>query len=145
MRDVLVEGDLDREAQRVAATLDGTGRAGRGLDGAAARAYVLLPLDFDDLVLELDDVDHLRALGLSSQRLQRPATRGAFAIRFAQLAAQRHAGQRRLLRWAVAGLFAFRLLLLGRSRRRLVQLRRLLLRFFQQLQRDLQLTAAALE
>jgi hypothetical protein len=67
---VLVEGDFDREAQRVPATVDGAhwGRA-PSRRGAAAGAHVLLPLDLDDLVLQLDDVDHLRALDLARQRL----------------------------------------------------------------------------
>ena len=109
MRDVLVEGDLDREAQRVAAAVDGARRdRARSRRQPPQRAHVLLPLDLDDLVLELDDVDHLRALDLARQRLQRPVARRAFARSVShQLAAQRHARQRRLLRRAVTPLLAF--------------------------------------
>ena len=103
VRDVLVEGHLDREAQRVPAAVHGALGAGRRLDGRAALADVLLPLHLDDLVLELDDVDHLRALGLALERLEAVAALRACAVRVVELARQRDALERELLRRAVPG------------------------------------------
>ena len=54
--EVLVEHDLDRERERVAAAKRGALRSRRGLDAAATLAHVLLLLDLDDPVADLDDV-----------------------------------------------------------------------------------------
>ena len=56
--EVLVDGDLDREVERVTATGHGSLGSGRGLDASTAFADVLLLLDLDHAVADLDDVDH---------------------------------------------------------------------------------------
>jgi len=68
--EVLVDGDLDREVERVATARCGPLRSGSGLDAATATAAVLLLLHRDDAVADLDDVDHLRRVELPLHRRQ---------------------------------------------------------------------------
>ena len=66
--ELLVDGNLDGEGQRVAAAGHGALGTGRGLDAAAAAADVLLLLHLHDAVADLDDVDHLARLELPLHR-----------------------------------------------------------------------------
>jgi hypothetical protein len=98
--EVLVDRDLDREQERVAATRRCTLGARRGLDAAAAAAHVLLPLDLHDAIAHVDDIDHLGRLELPFHRQQAAAARGADPIGVVQLVHDRHVRQRGLRRRA---------------------------------------------
>ena len=100
--DVLVEGDLGGEAQRIAPAVDGALRPGRGVDGGAALADVLLPLDLGDHVLDVHDIDQLRRLELPVHRLEPAAAIGAGAVRIVERATHRNAIKPKLLRRAMA-------------------------------------------
>ena len=91
--EVLVEHDLDRKRERIAAPRRGALGTGRGLDAAAAPAHVLLLLDLDDAVGDLDDVDHLGRLDLALHLEQFAAAAGAHAIGGVELEALRHVRQ----------------------------------------------------
>ena len=101
--EVLVDGDLDREAQRVATAGRGALRARRGLDAAAAAADVLLLLDSNQSVADLDDVDHLRGLELARHRLEPAAAAGTDSVRLIELERLLDDGQLRLRRRARTG------------------------------------------
>ena len=147
MRHVLVEGHFHREPQRIPTTVDRSLRTEGGLDDGGAFAYVLLPLDLDDLVFQLDHIDHLGPLHLTHHLGQSVATTPTNFIGGVQGAANLHARQIRLLCRAVPGLG---LAWFGIARRFVaglpghgVKTRRLLLRHLQHRQHQLQLAAAA--
>jgi hypothetical protein len=96
--EVLVDDGLDRERQRVATARQRARGARRGLDAAAAGADVLRLAHVDDAVADLDDVDHLRGLGLVAHRLQRAATARALPVGVVERARERDVRQVRLRR-----------------------------------------------
>src|SRR5690606_32778214 len=83
--EVLVGGDLDAEAERVAAARRRAVWPRCGLDAAAAAADVLLLLHLDDAVAHVDHVDHLRGLELPLHRKKLAAAARARAIGVVEL------------------------------------------------------------
>lgn len=80
MVEVLVDGDLHREVERVAASGSCALGTERRLDAAAALARILLLLHLDHAVAHFDDVDHLARVELVLHRAKRPAARRAHLI-----------------------------------------------------------------
>src|SRR5262245_24270403 len=76
----LVDDDLDRERERVAAAGKCAVRTERRLDAATAATHVLLLLDLDQLVAHLDHVDQLRLLELVRHRPQLAAAARTRAV-----------------------------------------------------------------
>ncbi len=71
--EILVDGDLDGEGERIATARRRALGPWCRLDAAAALADVLLLFDLHDAVADLDDVDHLACLELLLHRCQRAA------------------------------------------------------------------------
>src|SRR5262245_28593009 len=78
--EVLVEYDLDRERERIAAARRCTLGTGCCLNTAPALPDVLLLLDLYDAVANLDDVDHLGCLDLALHLEEATAAARAHAI-----------------------------------------------------------------
>src|SRR6187551_869361 len=77
---VLVNHHLDAKVQRVTSAWGYTLRADRRLDAAATFAGVLLLLHLDELVADVDDIDHLGRLELPLHRLELPAATRTSAV-----------------------------------------------------------------
>ena len=100
--DVLVERDLDGEAQRVTAAFDGALGTRSRLDRRAALADIFLPLDLGDHVLDVHDVDHLGRLALSLHRHEPASAFCACASGVVERAAHGNAFETKLLLGTVA-------------------------------------------
>ena len=96
--DVLVDQNLDRERERVAAPGRGTLRAQRGLDAATTATDILLLFDLHELVADLDQVDQLGLFELAGHRAQLAAATRTRAVGVVELELTWHDGQRWLWR-----------------------------------------------
>src|SRR5262249_47897130 len=139
----LVDEHFDRERERVATAGKRAVWTERGVDAAAAPAHVLLLLHLDELVGDLDDIDHLRLFELSDHLVQLAAAARARAIRMVERELLLDDRQIRLLR-RFGRLTRFRrwLLLLGLVDR-VLSLLGLGLELLEHLERQLEVALAA--
>jgi hypothetical protein len=85
MIEPLVEADLDRKRERVAAAGHRTRWTDGCFDAATTPAHVLLLFDLHEVVGDLDDIDHLRLFELILHRLEVAAAARTWAICIVEL------------------------------------------------------------
>ena len=100
MIEIFIGGDLRREVEGVAAARHCALRSKRGVDARAAAAAVLPPHHLHELVVHLDDVDHLALFELTFEDHKLAATARADLVGGVEFVGLLHNRQLGLWRWA---------------------------------------------